>query len=46
MTYIHPNDLVSEADAMAEGGVGIFGCFTQNGGKYECRSPRGAFVQR
>lgn len=36
---------ISDADAMAEGVEGINGFFTHNGGKYEFRSPRGAFVQ-
>ena len=36
---------ISEADAMAEGIEEINGRFSHNGGKYECRTPGGAFVQ-
>lgn len=36
---------ISDADALAEGIEELNGRYTHNGGKYECRSPAGAFVQ-
>ena len=37
---------ISEADALAEGIIELNGRYTCHGGKYECRSPRAAFIEQ